>query len=92
MTRIMTRYVVRDERGDELIVPSLDDLRALYVQGFLAETDGVRQERSPHWIRVADFAALHGLREARRESPIRVGAVLMAALALAAAIGIMLAH
>jgi hypothetical protein len=92
MTRIKTRYVVRNARGEELVVPSLDDLRALYTQGFLDDGDEVRQERAAEWIPVGQFSALHGVREARRESPARVGAIVLALLALATALGIMFAH
>ncbi len=92
MTRIKTRYVVRNADGEELVVPSLDDLRALYTQGFLDDGDEVRQERAEAWSRVGQFSALHGVREGRRESPARVGAIALALLALATALGIMLAH
>jgi hypothetical protein len=92
MTRIKTRYVVRNARGEELVVPSLDDLRALYAQGFLDDADDVRQERSEEWLQVGQFSALHGLREVRRESPARVGAIALALLLLATALGIMFAH
>jgi hypothetical protein len=92
MTRIKTRYVVRNARAEELVVPSLDDLRALYQQGFLDDGDEVRQERSQTWTAVGGFHALHGLRQARRERPARMTAILVAALALATALGIMFAH
>ncbi len=92
MTRIKTRYVVRNERGEELVVPSLDDLRALYSQGFLADRDQVRQERSQTFTPLLHFSALRGVREARRASPARVGAIAFALLMLATALGILLAH
>ncbi len=92
MTAIKTRYVVRNARAEELVIPSLDDLRALYQQGFLDDRDQVRQERAATWTTLGEFHALHGLRQARRERPARMAAVLVAALALAAALGIMFAH
>lgn len=92
MTRIKTRYVVRNARAEELVVPSLDELRALYQQGFLDDGDEVRQERSETWTTLGGFHALQGIRQARRERPARMVAILLAALALAAALGIMFAH
>ena len=55
-----TRYLVRDAEGRELTVPSLHDLHALYDQGFLADDDLVRQERSEDWVRAGDMPALAG--------------------------------
>ncbi len=89
MRRITTRYVVRNQRGEELVVPSLADLRTLYACGFLVDgADLVRRERSTEWTPVASFGALQGVRE-RRQSPLRVAIVIAVALALAVAIGIM---
>ncbi len=92
MMQIKTRYVVRNARGEELVVPSLGDLRALYTQGFLDDADEVRQERSTRWTPVGAFSALHGVRAARFESPARVTAFMVALLVLALALGILIAH
>jgi hypothetical protein len=92
VTATKTRYFVRNERGEELLVPSLEDLYALYSQGFLADGDQVRQERSEQWIEVARFPALRGVREARREPPARFWTIVLALLVLALAIGILVAH
>lgn len=92
MTRRRTRYVVRNRRGEELVVPTLDDLRALYTQGFLDDADQVRQERAEDWVLVGRFPALHGVREIRFESPTRVGILLAALVALAAALGLLFAR
>lgn len=90
MRRITTRYVVRNQRGEELLVPSLADLRALYAGGFLQDgADLVRRERSEEWAPVATFPALQGVREGRRESPFRVTVVVAVGMALAVAIGVM---
>lgn len=90
MRRIATRYVVRNPRGEELIVPSLSDLRALYAAGFLVDgADLIRRERSTEWTPVARFAALQGVREGRRETPLRVAVVISVGMALAVAIGVM---
>ncbi len=92
MTAIKTRYVVRNERGEELVVPSLEDLYALYSQGFLADGDLVRQERAEGWTEVARFHALRGVREARREPPAKLWTLLLSLLVLALAIGILVTH
>jgi len=84
------RYQVRDAEGRELTVPSLADLHALYDQGFLAEDDLVRQEKAERWVRAGEMPALDGARH-RRAGPRWILAVLAAAVALAAAIGLMLA-
>jgi len=90
MRRITTRYVVRNQRGEELVVPSLSDLRGLYSAGFLVDgADVVRRERATEWSPVATFPALQGVRDARRESPLRVTLVVAAGMALAVAIGVM---
>ena len=92
MTRVKTRYVVRNARQEELVVPSLSDLHALYTHGFIVDGDQVRQERSQQWIPVASFPALHGVRERRAEGPGKVAAILAAILALAVALGLMFAR
>jgi putative N-acetylmannosamine-6-phosphate epimerase len=91
VTKITTRYVVRNQSGDELIVPSLSDLRALYAGGFLVDgADLVRRERSAEWTPVARFAALQGVRDGRRETPLRVAMVISVGMVLAVAIGLMI--
>jgi hypothetical protein len=85
------RYHVRNGAGEELVVPSLDDLHALYARGFLADDDLVRAATSDEWVRAGAMPALHGVRT-RRAEPRRMGLVLIAAMALAAAIAIMMAR
>jgi len=92
MRRVTTRYVVRNARGEELLVPSLADLHVLYAHGFLEDGDLVRQERSDRWIPAGRFPALHGVREARRESPAKVAMVVAALMALAFALGLLFAR
>jgi hypothetical protein len=92
MTRITTRYVVRNARGEELVVPSLEDLHELYESGFLTDDDEVRRERSYQWTPVRAFPALHGVREARRASPIRVVVLALAVAVLALAVKLLLAR
>ena len=79
------RYLIRAPGGEELLCPSLADLVALYRQGFLADDDLVRPERSHRWVRAGDLPALHGARERRRD-PRRALALLatVAVLVLAA--------
>ena len=84
------RYQVRDAEGRELTVPSLADLHALYDQGFLAEDDLVRQEKAERWVRAGDMPALAGARTSRGGSR-WILTVLAAAVALAAALGLLLA-
>ena len=88
--RKATRYLVRDAEGRELAVPSLKDLHALYDQGFLGDDDQVRQERGGDWVRAGSMPALAGSRH-RRAGPRWVLTVLGAAVALAAAVGLLLA-
>ncbi len=92
MTRITTRYVVRNARHEELVVPSLSDLHALYTHGFILDGDLVRQERSEQWILVSRFPALHGVRERRAESPAKVAIVVAALMAVALVVGLLLAR
>jgi hypothetical protein len=84
------RYQVRDTRGRELTVPSLEVLHALYHQGFLGDDDLVRREKDERWIRAGEMPALEGSRH-RRAGPRWIMTVLAAAVALAAALGILLA-
>ena len=86
------RYRVRNAAGEELVVPSLDDLHALSVHGFLGDHDLVRAETSTRWVELGAMPALEGVRERRAESPRKVLAILAALVALATAIGIMLAR
>ncbi len=90
MTRITTRYVVRNASREELVVPSLADLHALYSHGFIQDGDLVRQERSSVWTPVARFPALHGVRESRAESPAKVAVLIAAAMAVALGLGLLL--
>ncbi|HET9553765.1 MAG TPA: hypothetical protein VFP50_12420 [Anaeromyxobacteraceae bacterium] len=84
------RYVVRDAQGNELTVPSLRTLHALYDQGFLGDDDLVRMESSERWVRAGSMPALHGARQRRRD-PRTVLAILFAAVALAAAVALLFA-
>lgn len=86
--RSTRRYLVRDREGRELTVPSLDDLHALYDQGFLDDDDLVRQEQGERWVRAGVMPALAGSRH-RRSGGRWVIAVLAAAVALAAALGLL---
>lgn len=93
MKRPRTRYLVRNTRGDELIVPSLTDLSALYTHGFLNDDDLVRQERAEQWIRAGDFDSLTEVRRFRKEgSPGKVALIVGALAALAIGLGILLAR
>jgi hypothetical protein len=85
------RYRVRSPRGEELVVPSLADLVALYEGGFLGDEDLVRAESSTAWTTCGAMSALHGVRERRRD-PRRIGLLLAALVALAAGLGVLLAR
>jgi len=85
------RYHVRNTAGEELVVPSLDVLHALYAQGFLGDDDLVRAATSERWVRAGSMSALQGVR-ARRAEPRRMGLLLIAVIALVAALGILLAR
>jgi hypothetical protein len=85
------RYHVKDPKGRELVVPSLDDLHDLYVHGFLGEDDLVRAESSDRWVRAGAMRALQGVRD-RRADPKRMGLLLAAGIALAVAIGVLLSR
>lgn len=82
------RYLVRNARGEELLVPSLTVLHDLYVHGFLADDDLVRAETSSRWIRAGALPALHGIRE-RRADPRKVALLVAAAAALAAGVALL---
>jgi len=85
------RYHVRNAAGEELVVPSLDDLHALYARGFLSDDDLVRADTAARWVQAGEMPALRGVR-ARRREPRQLGLVLILAVALAAAIGLLLAR
>jgi len=85
------RYHVKNPQGEELVVPSLDDLHDLYAHGFLGDDDLVRSDTSERWIRVGSMRALQGVRD-RRADPRRLGLALIGAIALAAGIGFLLAR
>jgi len=85
------RYRVRSPEGEELVVPSLPDLVRLYEGGFLGDEDLVRSDTSTAWVRAGAMPALHGVRERRRD-PRRMALLAAAFVALAAAIGILLAR
>jgi hypothetical protein len=85
------RYLVRNRQGEELVVPSLGDLHALYAQGFLADDDLVRSERSDRWVRAGAMPALHGVR-LRRSDPMKLWLLLLAGIALAAGLAILAAR
>jgi hypothetical protein len=85
------RYHVRNGAGEELVVPSLPDLHALYAQGFLEDEDLVRAATSEQWVKMGSMDALHGVRT-RRAAPRKVGLVLILAVALAVALGVLLAR
>ncbi len=82
------RYVIRNGDGQELVCPSLADLHALYVQGFLGDEDLVRAESSQRWVPAGSMAALRGVRE-KRADPRKMLMVLAAALVLVLAIAIL---
>jgi hypothetical protein len=84
------RYFVRDSAGQELSVPSLDDLHRLYQQGFLTDDDLVRKESGERWERLGRMEAMGGARR-RRAGPRWVYAVLLGGVLLAMAVGLMLA-
>jgi hypothetical protein len=83
------RYHVRNAAGEELVVPSLDDLHALYARGFLADEDLVRAETSDRWTAVGAMGALQGVRT-RRGTPRRLRLALTLAVALVLALGFLL--
>ncbi len=61
------RYHVRNTEGEELLVPSLEDLHRLYTHGFLSDDDLVRADTAKRWVRAGAMPALHGVREARTD-------------------------
>jgi len=77
------RYFVKNDRGEELVVPSLTDLVGLYTQGFLEEGDYVRAESSERWVKAGRMPARAGIRLRRRE-PGRFQMLLVAAIGLVA--------
>ncbi len=89
MNRPPMRYHVRNERGEELVCPSLGDLAALYSQGFLEDHDLVRLEGSDRWVPAGRLPALRGLRERSRDRG-KMMALLAAALVLGLALFLLL--
>jgi hypothetical protein len=89
MSRITTRYVVRNAQGEELVIPSLADLHALYTHGFIQDGDLVRQERSHQWTPAGRFPALHGVRQGRTESVGKVAMLVGALMAFAMGVGLL---
>lgn len=85
------RYHVRDKDGNELTVPSLEDLHALYSHGFLSDDDWVRPERSEKWVPVGSMEALAGIRESRSIEPRRLLLFVASLVALAVAAGLWMA-
>ena len=77
------RYVIKNSRGEELVVPTLTDLVGLYTQGFLDDEDYVRAESSERWVKAGKMPALAGIRLRRRE-PGRFQLLLLAAIGLVA--------
>ena len=77
------RYHVRNQQGEELVVPSLADLHDLYVHGFIDDADLVRSDGSERWILAGRMPALAGVRLRRRE-PRKVLTLLVAAAGFAA--------
>ena len=74
-----------------LTVPNLADLATLYDQGFLADDDLVRAETATRWVRAGAMPALHGVRLRQAASPAKAWLIFVAAIALATAIGVLLA-
>jgi hypothetical protein len=85
------RYHVRDQLGQELIVPTLTDLHGLYTHGFLDDEDYVRAENSERWVKAGRMPALAGIRLVRRE-PGKLLMLLGAAVAMTALIAFLLAR
>jgi hypothetical protein len=85
------RYFVRNREGEELVVPSLGDLHALYDQGFLGDDDLVRSERSDRWMRAGAMPALHGVR-LRRSDPRKLWMLVLAAAVFAAGVALLVAR
>ena len=83
------RYYVKNERGEELVVPSLSDLAGLYNQGFVDDEDYVRAETSDRWVKAGRMPALAGIRHRQRE-PGRFQLLLLASIVVVAiAVGAM---
>lgn len=84
------RYLVRNEKGEELVVPSLRELHDLYVHGFLGDDDLVRAESATRWVRAGAMPALHGVRTSRAD-PRKIALLAAAAAVVAAIIALVLA-
>jgi hypothetical protein len=85
------RYFVRNPNGEEVVVPTLGDLHALYSQGFVADEDLVRAETSDRWVRAGAMPALHGVR-LRRTDPRKLWLLVLAAAVLAAGVALLVAR
>lgn len=83
------RYLIRGPEGQELACPSLADLQALYVQGFLDDGDLVRAEGATEWVPAGRLPALAGAREVKRD-PRKVLLLLAAAAALSLGLWLLL--
>ncbi|MGB8932323.1 MAG: hypothetical protein WCC48_13855 [Anaeromyxobacteraceae bacterium] len=83
------RYHVKNQRGEEMVVPSLTDLHDLYVHGFIDETDLVRSDSSERWVMAGRMPALGGVR-LRRAEPRKILLLVAAAAALVALIVLLL--
>lgn len=77
------RYHVRNQQGEELVVPSLTDLHCLYTHGFVDDEDDVRAETAERWVKAGSMPALAGVRHGRGE-PRKLLLLLAAAIALVA--------
>ncbi len=83
------RYHVRNALGEELLVPSLEDLHRLYTHGFLSDEDLVRADTARHWVRAGGMPALHGVRERRLDAR-KMALILAAAVVLMVAFALLL--
>ena len=86
--RAPMRYRVRNDQGEELVVPSLAALHDLYAHGFLGDDDLVRAETATRWVRAGSLPALHGVRERRRD-PRTVALLVLAMAALAGGLALL---
>jgi hypothetical protein len=77
------RYHVRNQQGEELVVPSLADLHCLYTHGFIDDEDYVRADNAERWVKAGRMPALAGVRVRQRE-PGRLLALILAAIAFVA--------
>lgn len=85
------RYFVKNQLGEEMVVPSLTDLHDLYKHGFIEDADLVRAESSERWLMAGRMPALSGVRLRKRE-PGKFLLLVVAAIALVALIALLLAR